>query len=146
MTKLGDEKIPSAIVGMVDSAAPSTLLLRRLATDRDFPSHWCFPGGRVRRGETTDQAARREAYEETGLEVGQLEALGQIESVGATGRRFLVDCFLTESWSGSMIRFPSSEHAGAAWVPSDHLTDLAPAGPTTRWVATIIRSRFPSAD
>lgn len=143
--KLSDGAIASAIVGIVDSAGPSALLLRRFDTDRDFPSFWCFPGGRVRRGETASQAVRREAHEETGLEVGRLEALGRGESVGLSGRRFLVDCFVTESWSGSVIRFPSSEHGGFAWVPIVQLTDLAPVGPTTRWLATIIQSRFRAA-
>lgn len=47
------------------------------------------------------------------------------ESTGTTGRHFLVEIFLIWSWSGSMIRFPTGEYRGAAWVPTDHLSDLA---------------------
>ncbi len=37
---------------------------------------WFMPGGGVKRGETLDQAARREAKEETGAELGELKLLG----------------------------------------------------------------------
>ena len=37
---------------------------------------WFMPGGGVKRGETLEQAARREAWEETGAELGPLTLLG----------------------------------------------------------------------
>lgn len=37
---------------------------------------WFMPGGGVKRGETLDQAARREAKEETGADLGELKLLG----------------------------------------------------------------------
>jgi 8-oxo-dGTP pyrophosphatase MutT (NUDIX family) len=37
---------------------------------------WFMPGGGVKRGETLEQAARREAKEETGAELGELKLLG----------------------------------------------------------------------
>ncbi len=37
---------------------------------------WFMPGGGVKRGETLEQAARREAKEETGAELGALKLLG----------------------------------------------------------------------
>ena len=37
---------------------------------------WCIPGGRLETGESAEQAARREAYEEIGAALGPLHLLG----------------------------------------------------------------------
>lgn len=37
---------------------------------------WFMPGGGLKRGETLEQAARREAKEETGAQLGELKLLG----------------------------------------------------------------------
>ncbi len=139
-----DDIVISAIVAIVDRVGGSTLVLRRFESDREFPGQWCFPGGRALPGEAPDEAAVREVREETGLIVERLENLGRRESVGATGRTFQIDCFLTEWWTGSLRAFPTAEHAAAAWVPFDALIDLAPAGATTHWLALTIRSRSAS--
>jgi 8-oxo-dGTP pyrophosphatase MutT (NUDIX family) len=41
-----------------------------------YISGWYMPGGGVKRGETVEQAARREAHEETGAELGELKLVG----------------------------------------------------------------------
>lgn len=43
---------------------------------------WFMPGGGVKRGETLDQAARREAHEEVGAEMGELRLLGTYTHFG----------------------------------------------------------------
>ena len=82
----------------------------------------------------------RETGEETGLTVQRLEFVGRRESVGSTGRIYVIDCFLTKSWTGSLYTFPSAEHAAGAWVSLESLSDLAPIGATTRWLALTIWS------
>lgn len=37
---------------------------------------WFMPGGGIKKGETLDEAARREAREETGAELGELTLMG----------------------------------------------------------------------
>ena len=41
---------------------------------------WFMPGGGLKRNETLDQAARREAFEETGAELGLLKLMGVYSS------------------------------------------------------------------
>jgi 8-oxo-dGTP pyrophosphatase MutT (NUDIX family) len=41
---------------------------------------WFMPGGGIKRGETLEQAARREAYEETGAELGEMALMGAYTS------------------------------------------------------------------
>jgi ADP-ribose pyrophosphatase YjhB (NUDIX family) len=41
-----------------------------------YLSGWYLPGGGLKRGEALDQAARREAYEETGADLREVKLLG----------------------------------------------------------------------
>jgi 8-oxo-dGTP pyrophosphatase MutT (NUDIX family) len=42
---------------------------------------WFMPGGGLHRGETLDRAARREAFEETGAELGEITLMGVYTSL-----------------------------------------------------------------
>ncbi|MEJ2209380.1 MAG: NUDIX hydrolase [Anaerolineae bacterium] len=57
------------------------LLIRR--RNPPFQGRWAIPGGFVEPGETLEAAARRELWEETGLEPRRLE---QLRAFGAPGR------------------------------------------------------------
>jgi 8-oxo-dGTP pyrophosphatase MutT (NUDIX family) len=53
-----------------------------LLVRQTYRSGWFFPGGGVKRGETLDEAARREAFEETGAEMKSLRLLGSYTHFG----------------------------------------------------------------
>jgi len=132
----------SAVVALVDTRRAEALLLKRFEHDREFPSEWCFPGGSVERGERTEDAARREVLEETGYTAVDLACVGRHRSTGKTGRSYLIDCFICVTWVGSLITYPSAEHAGVAWVSLRDLANLEPIGETTDFVARKLVRRF----
>jgi len=49
---------------------------RVLLVRQTYMNGWFMPGGGVKRGETLDQAARREAHEETGATLNNLSLVG----------------------------------------------------------------------
>jgi len=59
-----------AIIEVGDGAFPPRIVLIRR---RNPPVGWALPGGFIDAGETAAQAARREALEETGLEIELVE-------------------------------------------------------------------------
>jgi ADP-ribose pyrophosphatase YjhB (NUDIX family) len=65
-------KTPLATVDIIIECGEGIVLVRR----RNPPHGWALPGGFVDRGESVAQAARREAKEETGLDVELTELLG----------------------------------------------------------------------
>src|SRR3954469_9916934 len=65
-------KTPLVTVDIVIESDEGIVLVRR----RNPPLGWALPGGFVDRGESVAQAARREAKEETGLDVELIELLG----------------------------------------------------------------------
>ena len=59
--------LPIAAVEAIISKDNSLLFLRR--QNSPAKGQWWFPGGRIRKGETLEEALYREVKEETGLEV-----------------------------------------------------------------------------
>jgi ADP-ribose pyrophosphatase YjhB (NUDIX family) len=68
----GPPKTPLVTVDIIVETDGGIVLVRR----RNPPPGWALPGGFVDPGESVAQAARREANEETGLDVELLELLG----------------------------------------------------------------------
>jgi 8-oxo-dGTP diphosphatase len=68
----GPPETPHATVDIIVELKGGIVLVRR----RNEPLGWALPGGFIDRGESAATAARREAQEETGLDVQLTELLG----------------------------------------------------------------------
>lgn len=111
-----DPKLAVAVI----IARNNTLLLGKRGPHTRQPGKWSFPAGFVDRGEQVEGAARREAYEETGLTV----TLGPILTlISTTGEAVVLAVY-------PAIAFDGEPQAGddlteLEWWPIDDLPELA---------------------
>jgi 8-oxo-dGTP pyrophosphatase MutT (NUDIX family) len=96
------------------------LLLQRGSTAPWMPNRWNLPGGMVEPGETTTEAAVREAEEETGLRILSLKPLVRSRIPGLPGET--IDVFYATRWSGRRVRL-DDESQHYAWVPRETVLD-----------------------
>lgn len=71
----------SVLIAIFDQSREQILLTKR----RDVPV-WVFPGGRVEKGETPEQAAMREGKEETGCEIELVRKVGNYSPANRLSR------------------------------------------------------------
>lgn len=83
---------------------------------------WTVPGGRLEAGETPEQAAVREAFEETGLHVRiEREAL-RVRLPAGDDREFDVRDFVATVVGGSLA--PGDDAEDARWFSPDQLNSV----------------------
>jgi 8-oxo-dGTP diphosphatase len=118
---------PVAAVAVVTLCDGQVLLVRR--NKEPYRGKWSFPGGSIEPGETSRQAARREALEETGIEVDVLDVADVVDSIhppagDRPGYHFCIIDFLAMP-IGSPATAPAplaaTDVSDARWVP---LTDV----------------------
>jgi len=83
------------------------------------PSGWAIPGGFVDEGETVEQAAIREAREETGLEVDLLELLYVYSDPRRDPRQHTMSTVFLATGSGRLI---AGDDAGDAMILASGVT------------------------
>lgn len=109
-------------VGAVIWRADRVLLIRRGKPPRE--NEWSLPGGRQELGETVAEAARREAREETGLEITVRDVVAVVDLIDrdADGRvqfHYTLIDVLAEWQSGEAVA--ADDAAEVAWVALDEL-------------------------
>ncbi len=75
-----------------------------------------FPGGKKEPGETMEECARRETFEETGLTVSNLEKVGYVEFPTMD---FYVHIYKSASFSGQLKE--SSDEVDVFWQDADKI-------------------------
>ena len=104
------------IAGVIEDARGRILLARRTA-GRDLAGSWEFPGGKVDRGETPEQALARELHEELGIRVQASAPLIAVPHA-YPHKRILLDVRRITAWSGHAS---GREHQALTWVAPEKL-------------------------
>ncbi|MEU9405672.1 NUDIX hydrolase [Streptomyces sp. NPDC048281] len=103
---------------------------RVLLIERGKPPHkggWALPGGHVKPGETSREAAARELFEETGavVEPGQLQQIGAWDAPGRDSRgRYITVAYLAAVPNGTPVAAGDDARV-ARWWPASDLPTLA---------------------
>jgi 8-oxo-dGTP diphosphatase len=107
--------------------AAGGLLVRRQAGQLEIalvhrPIHqdWSYPKGKLEEGETFEEAAQREVFEETGLICRLLRFIGHTEYIDRKGRPKVVGYWVMSAETGSFE--PNEEVDELRWL------DIASAG------------------
>jgi len=116
---------PKVAVGTIVKGEEGFLILRR-AIEPGY-GKWVFPGGYVDRGESPEEAAVREALEETGLGI----RLGGLVNIYSYARRGIIMIIYEAEATGGQARL-SPESLDVRWVTADRIPWLDLAFPSTR--------------
>jgi 8-oxo-dGTP diphosphatase len=103
--------------------ADRVLMIRRRVAEGELS--WAFPGGGVEPGESVEEAAVREAKEETGLTVEAVQMLGQRVHPQTHRPVAYVACRLL---GGTASVEDADELAEVEWVGLTDIPRLVPAG------------------
>lgn len=110
-----------SVKAMIKDQEGRFLLLRRAAVSKSNFGKWEMPGGKVERGESFEEALRREVWEETGLEIVLEHVIGTAEWE-LPDKRIAYIILEGTLQSGSIIL--SEEHDAYIWVEHSRLPEM----------------------
>ena len=117
--------VPRVAVGAVVIKAGAILLVKRGKAPAD--GKWAIPGGSVELGETLQQAAEREIFEETGIRIRAAEPVYIFDFIernrhGGIRFHYVIIDLAGEYLSGKIK--PGDDADQAAWIPFAELKAL----------------------
>lgn len=108
---------------VMDKKNNKTLMIHRVKKKDDYhEGKWNGLGGKFDRGESPEDCAIREVYEESGLRIKNPKMHGFITFPNFDGKYdWYVFIFTSENFEGELI---DSTEGNLEWIPNDNLTSL----------------------
>lgn len=112
-------KVVAAVIKSLNDKG-QTIILSTQRGYGEFKDSWEFPGGKIKNGETPQEALKREIMEEldTQIKVGTL--IDTIE-YDYSDFHLSMDCFWCEIVRGNLVL---KEHENAKWLTKEQLQDV----------------------
>jgi 8-oxo-dGTP pyrophosphatase MutT (NUDIX family) len=110
-----------AITVIVKQTGPAVLITRRATSLRAHPGQYALPGGRIDRGETAPEAARRELHEELGMGLPPESVLGVLDDYATRSGYVITPVVLWAGEYGEPLQPNEDEVAEVFAIP---FTDL----------------------
>lgn len=106
------------------------LLGKRSATRRFYPNIWDVFGGHLERGESREDALRRELREELGIKPTEMRFLLTVEEPDrAANGDGVYHFYLVTAYAGELRNLQPEEHARVEWFEFDEAVKLPFAHP-----------------
>ena len=112
-------RVVAAVIKAVNKTGESIIF----ATQRgygEFKGGWEFPGGKIEKGETPQEALKREIMEELDTEIEVGEYIDTIE-YDYPAFHLSMDCFWCEVLNGDLVL---KEHEAAKWLTKEKLNEV----------------------
>ncbi|MBB3966291.1 8-oxo-dGTP diphosphatase [Rhizobium metallidurans] len=107
-------------MGLVILRDRKILLYKRVKAPE--AGHWSIVGGKVDHMEPAEQAAKREAEEESGLEIGRVSLLGPTEVISDADRQHWISLlYIAEDYSGEPALTEPDKLSDFGWFTRSEL-------------------------
>ena len=115
--------VTADVVAITKEPVPKVLLIQR--GGEPFKGCWAFPGGFMEMDETTEQCAKRELEEETGLVLTDLQQIGTYSKVDRDPRGRTITVAYLAIVDEPLSVIGHDDAAKADWFPINALPPLA---------------------
>ena len=97
-----------------------SILLAQRSAEKSFPLQWEFPGGKIEEGENSQEALKRELFEELNIKIDKIKLFDSVVHEYELFRAN-IEFFLINEWSGKLT---NNEGQNLYWKKLNDLRDL----------------------